>query len=131
MRVVKFGAANVGNELAQMSGSEIDDLAFGAIQLAADGTVLQYNAAEAEIVGRDRDEMVGKNFFTDVAPCTRSADFEGRFLAGVQSGELDTQFIYVFDYEMTPTRVNVHMIRAGNKGSYWVLVKRVEVAAAR
>jgi photoactive yellow protein len=86
-----------------MSDDKINDIAFGAIQLDGQGKIIQYNAAEGDITGRNPDEVVGKNFFRDVAPCTNSPEFKGRFDQGVQSGDLNTMFEYVFDYEMKPT----------------------------
>lgn len=125
MRLVKFSEHNVANELAGMSDPDLDALAFGAIELDRDGTIVRYNAAEADIASRDQKGMVGRNFFADVAPCTRSDAFEGRFRAGVIAGKLDVQFTYVLDHEMTPTEVRVRMHRVEGKDTYWVLIKRV------
>nr|QQZ51415.1 PAS domain-containing protein [Phenylobacterium glaciei] len=65
--------------LKNKSASEIDKLAFGAIQLDRAGRVLQYNAMEGEITGRDPRATLGKNFFTEVAPCTNKPAFKGQF----------------------------------------------------
>ena len=108
-----------------MDDSQLDNVAFGAIQLDAEGKILQYNAAEGDITGRDPKEVIGKNFFKDVAPCTDSPEFYGKFKEGVQSGNLNTMFEYTFDYQMTPTKVKVHMKKALSGDSYWVFVKRV------
>ena len=56
--------------LSRLSTKEVDQLAFGAVQLDAKGTILQYNAAEAGITGRDAKAVIGRNFFREVAPCT-------------------------------------------------------------
>ncbi len=125
MRLVKFSTHNVANELASMNDEDLDLLAFGAVELDRDGKIVRYNAAEADISGRDQDGMVGRNFFSEVAPCTRSDAFEGRFRAGVAAGKLDVQFTYVLDHEMVPTEVRVRMHRIENKDTYWVLIKRV------
>lgn len=125
MRLVKFSEHNVANELASLRDDEIDALAFGVIELDSDGKIVRYNAAEADIASRDQEGMVGRNFFSDVAPCTRSEAFEGRFRAGVISGKLDVQFTYVLDHEMAPTEVRVRMHRVEGKDTYWVLIKRV------
>jgi photoactive yellow protein len=125
MRLVKFSEHNVANELADMSDADLDALAFGAIELDRNGKIVRYNAAEADISSRHQDGMVGRNFFSDVAPCTRSDAFEGRFRAGVAAGKLDVQFTYVLDHEMTPTEVRVRMHRIDDKDTYWVLIKRV------
>ncbi len=124
MRLVKFSAKNIANELANLTDEELDSLAFGAIELDSEGVILRYNAAEAEISNRKQEGMVGQNFF-DVAPCTRGEAFEGRFREGVASEKLDVQFTYVLDNEMTPTEVRVRMRNAEDKDTYWVLIKRV------
>ncbi|MCC5811015.1 MAG: photoactive yellow protein [Ectothiorhodospiraceae bacterium] len=125
MEVVRFGNDNIANTLANMKEGDIDQLAFGAIQLDGTGRILQYNAAEGDITGRDPKAVIGKNFFKDVAPCTNSKEFRGRFDEGVQSGDLNTMFEYVFDYEMKPTKVKVHMKKALVGNSYWIFVKRI------
>jgi len=125
LKTVSFGKADIENVLARMDGAALDKLAFGAVELDAQGTVLRYNATEGAITGRDPKAMIGKNFFTDVAPCTNRAEFKGVFDAGVRANNLNTLFEYTFDHQMRPTRVQVHMKRAISANSYWVFVKRL------
>lgn len=125
MRIVKFTTRNAHNELADLSDADVDALAFGAIEMDESGKIMRYNAAEADISGRDADDMVGRNFFTDVAPCTNNATFAGRFHEGVAEGSLDIQFSYVFDHQMSPTEVRVRLTGSRETGRYWVLVKRL------
>ena len=125
LEIISFGQADIDNVLKGKSASEIDKLAFGAIQLDAKGNVLQYNTAEGEITGRDPKSVVGKNFFTDVAPCTNRPAFKGEFDKGVRNGNLGVMFEYIFDYNMKPTKVKVHMKKAISDDSYWVFVKRL------
>ena len=122
---LKFGKSDIENVIGKMSGKQIDNLAFGAIELDAVGTVLKFNATEGTMTNRDPRSVIGKNFFRDVAPCTSTPAFEGVFLAGVAKDDLNTMFEYLFDYQMTPTKVKVHMKRAINGGSYWIFVKRL------
>ena len=126
MEIVSFDDQSLENVLAKMDDDQIDGLAFGAIQLDENGTILRYNAAEGGITGRNPDEVIGRNFFTDVAPCTNSPEFKGEFDKGVKAGELNTLFEYVFDYQMQPTKVKVHMKKAiTGDDSYWIFVKRL------
>lgn len=127
MELLKFDSEDIENKLANMSDDELDGLAFGAIELDAEGTVLKYNAAEGDITGRDPKAVIGKNFFRDVAPCTHAPEFFGRFQKGVAEGNLNTLFEYTFDYNMEPTRVKVHMKKAMSGSSYWIFVKRLNV----
>jgi photoactive yellow protein len=125
LNIIGFGKEDIENVLARMTAREIDDLAFGAVQLDGQGNVLQYNAAESGITGRSREEVLGRNFFREVAPCTGTPAFRGVFLKGVREGNLNTMFEYTFDYRMAPTKVKIHMKKAISGDSYWVFVKRL------
>ncbi|MFC7513608.1 photoactive yellow protein [Herbaspirillum sp. GCM10030257] len=125
LQLVGFGKADIDNVLNRMSAKDIDNLAFGAIELDKTGTVLKYNAAEGAITGRNPTSVIGKNFFRDVAPCTATPKFKGVFDAGVKADNLNTLFEYVFDYQMKPTKVKVHMKKSISGGSYWIFVKRL------
>lgn len=125
MEIVKFGEDNIENVLAKMSETQLDEVAFGAIELDKTGKILKYNATESEITGRNAEDVIGKNFFRDVAPCTCRPEFKGRFEEGVANGNLNTLFEYVFDYKMNPTKVKVHMTTSITDDSYWVFVKRI------
>lgn len=125
MEIVQFGSDDIENKLSNMSDGQIDGVAFGAIQLDGEGKIIKYNAAEGDITGRDPSKVIGKNFFRDVAPCTNSPQFKGKFDEGVKNNNLNTMFEYTFDYEMKPTQVKVHMKKALTGDSYWVFVKRL------
>lgn len=123
--LITFGKDDIENALARLSARDIDRLAFGAIELDANGTILKYNQTEGAITGRDPKAMIGKNFFTEVAPCTNTPQFRGVFDKGVKDGNLNTMFEYVFDYNMAPTKVKVHIKKALVGDTYWVFVKRI------
>ena len=123
--IISFGKTDIENTLENMSAGEIDKLAFGAIELDKNGTILKYNSAEGAITGRDPSAVIGKNFFRDVAPCTSTANFKGVFDAGVKANDLNTMFEYVFDYNMAPTKVKIHMKKAISGDTFWIFVKRL------
>ena len=124
MQTVAFGKADVDNVLSNMNDAQLNKLAFGAIELNAAGKILKYNAVEGAITGRDPSTVIGKNFFTEVAPCTNRPQFKGVFDAGVRAKNLNTMFEYVFDHQMKPTKVKIHMKQAIMGETYWVFVKR-------
>jgi len=120
-----FGSNDAANVISKLSDKDVDELAFGAIKLDKDGNILSYNKAEGAITGRKPEDVIGKNFFTEVAPCTNQPEFYGKFKEGVRSGNLNTLFEYVFDYKMSPTKVKVHMTKSLLDDSYYIFVKRV------
>jgi photoactive yellow protein len=125
MEVLSFGSAEVQKTVGKLDDKSFNQLAFGAIKLDGDGKIISYNAAEGAITGRDPKDVIGKNFFKDVAPCTSTPEFFGKFKEGVKAGDLNTLFEYVFDYNMKPTKVKVHMIKAMGSEGYFIFVKRV------
>jgi len=125
LQYTTFGADDIANQLARMTDNQIDELAFGAIQLDSTGKILKYNVHEGDITGRKPEDVIGKNFFNEVAPCTKTPQFYGAFREGVSSGDLNAMFEYEFDYKMKPTKVKVHMKKALAGDTYWIFVKRL------
>jgi photoactive yellow protein len=85
---------------------------------------MKYNEGEAAIVGRTPDQVIGKNFFNDVAPCTKSHQFMGRFKTAVAEGSVNVMFEYAFDYKMKPTKVRVQLKSVSVDQGIWVFIKR-------
>lgn len=125
MDILKFGSEDIANKLAQLTDGELDDLAFGAVKVDKEGIIQVYNETEGMITGRDPKSVIGKSFFTEVAPCTNKAEFFGNFKKGVEDGSLNVLFEYTFDYKMEPTKVKVHMMKSLTDNAYWIFVKRV------
>jgi len=101
---------------------EFDRLPFGAIQLAADGKILKYNMTESTISGRRPEDVIGKDFFTDVAPCTNVKEFAGRFREGFVNRDLNAVFPYRFNFKMDPANVWVRLFYSPSTDSAWVFV---------
>lgn len=106
-----------------MSEEQLDQLPFGAIRLDRDGKILSYNITESKLTGRDPKRVVGKNFFTQVAPCTNVQAFAGRFRDGVAKRDMHTIFPYRFDFEMAPRDVSVTLFYAKQTDTAWVFVR--------
>ena len=106
-----------------MSGIEFDTLPYGIIRLDTEGRVLAFNRAESLDSGLKQQHVIGRDWFRDIAPCTNTAKFFGKFKEGVAKGMVDTQFDYVFTRFSEPT-VRVHMLRAPGE-DFWILIKRL------
>jgi len=119
------GRAEVEHVL-ELEKHQLDELPFGAIQLDEDGKVLAFNQHEANLTGRSPKDVIGKNFFEEVAPCTNVQEFAGRFKQGVQSGQLHAVFPYLFDFKMDPRQVWVTLFYSDATGTAWVFVRERE-----
>ncbi len=71
------------NRIDSISEAELDSKPYGVIQLDGEGRVLRYNAFESQLSGLNQQKVIGKNFFTQIAPCTGVQEFYGRFKEGM------------------------------------------------
>lgn len=124
MEIIKFGADDLENRLAA-DPSRAELLPFGAIMVDQRGDVLRYNHVEAGISKRRPDDVVGKNFFNDIAPCAKGQMFYNHFFRAVADGQVNTMFDYQFDYKMEATKVRIHMKSADASQGIWIFIKRV------
>ena len=70
--------------LKGLSNEELDALPYGIITVDQQGTVIHYSRQEQELSGKRDSDVKGKNFFTEVAPCTAVKEFQGRFQSFLQ-----------------------------------------------
>jgi photoactive yellow protein len=106
---------------------ELDSLPYGVIQLDSLGTVLRYNACEAGLSGLNKQRVVGKNFFKQIAPCTDVQEFYGRFREGIDAGELHCTFRFHFAFKQNPRDVTVTLFYNNRDQTVWVLVQPTEL----
>jgi photoactive yellow protein len=67
-------------EIVDLDEGTLARLPYGAIRLDPGGVVLSYNEAEQRLSGRMVTDVIGRNFFQEVAPCTGVRAFYGRYL---------------------------------------------------
>lgn len=121
--LLQFDDPNVGENLHKASKRQLDAADFGIVGVDDEGVVEFYNQYEAELAGVTPEEAMGRNFFTQLAPCSNNRIFLGRFKSGVRSNQLDESFTYTFTYKMRPTLVDIRLYR-DSTGSNWVLVRK-------
>ena len=114
MEYITFEGVNLAELLPRIPDAAKDAMPFGMVKLDLTGKILEYNMAEGELTGVDPKWAIGKNFFDDVALCTKTQAFYGKFLEGVERGFLNSVFDYTFDHGLVATRVKVHMITMPN-----------------
>lgn len=98
-----FHAPDISAWLAQASPVALDRADFGVIEVDDDGVVLFYNTFESDFTGMAPEDVVGRAFFTDVAPCSNNPLFRGRFRDGLQQQTFDVSLPYTLTYRLRPT----------------------------
>lgn len=93
-----------------MDFDRFDALPFGTILVDAEGTIIFYNKAEEHQAGRARENVLGKNFFTDVAPCAQVRAFHRQFKTAV--AKLGVIAAFNFHYQLPGRPRNVQITLA-------------------
>lgn len=111
----------------------INELPLGLVELDASGTVLYYNRDAKDESGGQAPEMVGRNFFTDVAPVATSDEFRSNLSAFRLAHAPSHSFTFIFrdgDAEM-PVRVLLARVREdGRDGEQSTVLVHIKKAAA-
>lgn len=110
----------------RMTADELDRLPYGMIQLDATGRVLNYNAVESRLASLPQADAIGRQFFTEIAPCTKVQEFYGRFKEGVIREALDTSFRFHFAFKQNPRDVTVRLLYSKRTRTVWVLISDQE-----
>ncbi|MFZ4406254.1 MAG: hypothetical protein ACOYOH_02880 [Paracraurococcus sp.] len=117
-------APDLAARLAAMAPEAIDALPFGAIRLDDAGVVAFYSARERQISGYRR-EVVGRDFFREIAPCMQRPEVGGRIERARAAGTLDVVFDMIGDLPSGERDValRVRLLSAGDGGT-WILMLR-------
>jgi photoactive yellow protein len=113
------------NRLGLSTAGELDELPLGVVLLNRDGRITAYNQAEAALSRRTRESVLGRNFFTEVAPCTNVQDFKGKFDELVANGSGEATFGFVFAFPGRKTCVSIRCSLAEGSETVCLLVSKV------
>ena len=111
-------------EVTHLTLGELDELPFGVIKVDKGGTVLAYNAAEARLAARTPSEVIGRHFFTEIAPCTNVPSFAARFHRGIELGQLRDVFPFTFPFPTGSVLVTVTLLHEPGTDHAWIFVDR-------
>ena len=107
--------------LNRATPDQLDQASFGVVGLQRGGRVTVYNRFEEQLAGLSRDDVLGKDFFVDIAPCTNNFMVRERFIGAWDGdGVLDEQVPYTFSYRMKATKVRLRLLVRDS--SAWLLV---------
>jgi photoactive yellow protein len=83
---------------------------FGLLELDAEGRVVRYGPAHEREPASVREKIVGRNFFTEVAPRPEILQFKARFEHFMANGELVDRF--TVEYPSAEGTISVQFLLA-------------------
>lgn len=99
----------------------LDTLSFGVVAMSDDGTVTSYNLAESQLSGLTPANVIGRNFFSSVAPCTNNFLVAHRFET---EPVLDAILDYVFTFRIKPIAVKLRLLKQTARRRMYLAVER-------
>ncbi len=117
---VSFGTPGLLGWIETATVDDLDALPFGLVSMRPDGIVTHYNKAEARLAGLTPERVVGRNFFTAVAPCTNNFMVAHRFEA---EPELDAVVEYVFTFRLAPMKVRLRLLKRAASAAMYLAVE--------
>jgi photoactive yellow protein len=115
----------VSTGIPGLDKEELNKLPFGVIELNRNGEIIAFNQAEASLSRRAQTEAIGKNFFSEIAPCSNVKEFHGRFEEFLDSDNLSERFDYAYYFGADVVNVQITFLRV-NKQLALVLSRRTE-----
>lgn len=119
---MQFMDAAIAPYLDACDDASLDALDFGVIGMDRSGQVTRYNALESRLAGLSPSRVLGKHFFTEVAPCTNNYLVASRF---EECAALDETLPYVFTLRMRPRKVELRLVKALGAERQYVLVRNL------
>ena len=117
---MEFDDVDMYDQLLSSSDDDLQDTTFGVVAMDVDHRVVMYNRTESKLAGLSAERVVGRHFFSEVAPCTNNYMVAHRFEA---ENELDATIDYVFTLRMKPTPVRLRLLSRPDAARRFVLVK--------
>jgi two-component system cell cycle sensor histidine kinase/response regulator CckA len=117
----------IAYELPEIDFATLDLLPYGIIVVDEAGRILYYNAREEQIAGRRREDVLGKNFFREVAPCTQVQEFYGRFEEAMRTTGLVANFNFKFPFPDRPREVEISLASFRKENSQLCLISVSDV----
>lgn len=121
------------SKLDELSDEELDTLPYGVIALDREGIIRQYNLAEARFARLDRNDVLHKPFFGQIAPCTNTPEFRGRFEELAREGNTvrSVRFPYVFDFRFGAQQVEIEIVRGRAPNRFYLCINRRKLMPPR
>jgi photoactive yellow protein len=121
-KIPAFEDAYLAESVETLPPEIVHALPFGAIRLDAGGRVIFYSDTERRQSGY-RSEVMGHDFFTDIAPCMSNPNFRGRIDRALAAGKLDISFGYVVEVASGEMDLDVR-VQSSASGGCWIFLRR-------
>src|SRR5918912_2136673 len=94
-----------------MNNATLSTIPFGLFELDSAGTVIHYSAATEKERDASADDIVGRDFFREIAPAPELKELKSRFLRFMTFGDAVERFSSSFPLEGDIIKVQIALAR--------------------
>lgn len=110
--------------LKDLSQDKLDALPYGVVRLDENDCVIEFNNFEVNLARRRREDVMGKRFFLDVAPCTNVEQLGGWVRSARSAGiDAETQVMFVFRFPFGQRLVDLTLSFASASKTVTIVVR--------
>lgn len=120
-----FKDPSILNFLEACTPEQLNALPYGVVKMNHNNIIEGYNKAQSALTTHLAENVIGQNFFNDVAPCTNHYMVSEQFK---MHAILDKILHYTFSYNMVPTTVKLRLLK-GTSMQFLLAEKQVEEGA--
>lgn len=118
---VNFSDPSLFDWLLTATTEDVDALPFGVVSMALDGTVERYNTTESKLAGLTPRRVLGRSYFSAVAPCMNNFMVAHRYQ---MEPDIDATIDYVLTLRMSPTKVRLRLLKRSNVRQMHLMIER-------
>ncbi len=121
-----FEQSDVLSKLAMMDEAGLDTIEFGVIGFDRDCVVRHYNLFESRAAGLQKERVVGRHLFTDIAQCMNNYLVAQKYAdAQATCSGLDETLDFVLTWRMRPTPVKLRLLASPEVTLQFLLLQRL------
>ncbi|GAC1403383.1 MAG: hypothetical protein NVSMB64_05040 [Candidatus Velthaea sp.] len=114
----------VEDSIFELTPDELDRYPVGVITVDRTGRIVRYNRAESAFARRKPHEVIGRSFFSEIAPCTAVREFAGRFEAFAQKRDSGAEkFDFTFSFGWGRQDVGITLVRRADYDEIHLIIR--------
>ena|SRR2546430_1141707 len=98
-----------------MNNLSLTKLPFGLLELDTSGAVIRYSPAAERNSAVQADDVLGRQFFTEIVPNEQVRNFQARFQLFMEYGQSIDRFSASFDSDEGQIKVQIMLARISKK----------------
>jgi photoactive yellow protein len=119
--VPQFKQEDLFEALEQYDAKDFNDFGYGVVRMDRSGGIKAYNSYNSDLASDANKDVIGQNFFTQVAPCTNNFMVAEKY--NDFGTELDETLDYILTYRVKPAQVTLRMLAKSSSENQYLLIR--------